>query len=158
MAVADRINQNFDAKQPWVLVKDPAKRDELQDVCSRALHGFKLLSVLLGPVLPNSRSSRTSLQLQIARTDLADCRDIADADPSLSTSHDSRRGKAARRAFRAPDEPQAALAADARRAPAARSEGSHRERYRSRSKISTSSTCASRRSSKPSTSRARTSS
>ena len=52
MATADRINQSFDASQPWILAKDPAKRDQLQDVCSRALHGFKLLSVLLAPVLP----------------------------------------------------------------------------------------------------------
>jgi len=28
MAIADRINQGFDAKQPWVLVKDSGKRDE----------------------------------------------------------------------------------------------------------------------------------
>jgi methionyl-tRNA synthetase len=53
MAVADRINQEFDARQPWVLARDPAKSAELQDVCSRALHGFKLLSVLLAPVLPD---------------------------------------------------------------------------------------------------------
>ena len=52
MAIADRINQEFDARQPWVLAKDPAKAAELQDVCSRALHGFKLLTVLLAPVLP----------------------------------------------------------------------------------------------------------
>jgi methionyl-tRNA synthetase len=52
MALADRINQDFDARQPWVLARDPARRAELQDVCSRALHGFKLLSVLLAPVLP----------------------------------------------------------------------------------------------------------
>ena len=52
MALADRINQDFDARQPWVLARDPAKAAELQDVCSRALHGFKLLSVLLAPVLP----------------------------------------------------------------------------------------------------------
>jgi methionyl-tRNA synthetase len=52
MAVADRINQAFDAKQPWVLAKDSSTREELQDVCSRTLHGFKLLSVLLAPVLP----------------------------------------------------------------------------------------------------------
>ena len=52
MAAADRINQEFDTRQPWVLAKDPARRDELQDVCSRALYGFKLLSVLLAPVLP----------------------------------------------------------------------------------------------------------
>ncbi len=52
MAIADRINQDFDAHKPWVLAKDPANLPELQTVCSRALQGFKLLSVLLAPVLP----------------------------------------------------------------------------------------------------------
>ena len=52
MAIADRINQDFDAHQPWILAKDPANYAELQDVCSRALQGFKLLTVLLTPVLP----------------------------------------------------------------------------------------------------------
>src|SRR6267142_2748828 len=52
MAHADRINHDFDAHQPWVLAKDTAKRAELQDVCSRALQGFRLLSVLIAPVLP----------------------------------------------------------------------------------------------------------
>ncbi len=46
MALADRINHDFDARQPWILAKDPAKRAELQDVCSQALQGFRLLSVL----------------------------------------------------------------------------------------------------------------
>jgi methionyl-tRNA synthetase len=53
MAHADRINQDFDASQPWVLAKDPARRAELQDICSRTLYGFKVLSVLLAPVLPD---------------------------------------------------------------------------------------------------------
>src|SRR3984885_4300283 len=52
MSLADRINHDFDARQPWVLAKDPARRAELQDVCSRALQGFRLLSVLISPVLP----------------------------------------------------------------------------------------------------------
>jgi methionyl-tRNA synthetase len=52
MAVADRINHEFDARQPWLLARDPARAAELQQVCSRALFGFKLLSVLLAPVLP----------------------------------------------------------------------------------------------------------
>jgi len=53
MALADRINHDFDAHQPWVLAKDPAaNKVELQDVCSRALQGFRLLTVLLAPVLP----------------------------------------------------------------------------------------------------------
>jgi methionyl-tRNA synthetase len=52
MGAADHINQEFDARQPWVLARDPERAAELQDVCSRALAGFKLLSVLLAPVLP----------------------------------------------------------------------------------------------------------
>ncbi|HSY07481.1 MAG TPA: methionine--tRNA ligase [Steroidobacteraceae bacterium] len=52
MAMADGINQAFDASKPWVLAKEPANSSQLQDVCSRALHGFKVLSVLLAPVLP----------------------------------------------------------------------------------------------------------
>ena len=54
MAVADRINADFDAAQPWLLAKDPAKHADLQDVCSRALHGFLLLSICLAPVLPRT--------------------------------------------------------------------------------------------------------
>jgi methionyl-tRNA synthetase len=52
MAMADGLNHVFDARKPWVLAKDPANLSELQDVCSRALYGFKVLSVLLAPVLP----------------------------------------------------------------------------------------------------------
>src|SRR5882762_4862568 len=53
MDFADWINQYFDACQPWVIAKDPGKTAYLQDVCSRALYGFKVLSVLLAPVLPD---------------------------------------------------------------------------------------------------------
>src|ERR1700730_14068465 len=53
MPHADRINHDFDARQPWVLAKDTAKRAQLQDVCSRALQGFRLLSILIAPVLPS---------------------------------------------------------------------------------------------------------
>jgi methionyl-tRNA synthetase len=52
MALADATNQLFDAVKPWVLAKDRARLPELHDVCSRALYRFKVLSVLLAPVLP----------------------------------------------------------------------------------------------------------
>ena len=52
MAVADRINQGFDAAEPWKLAKDSDQHQKLQYVCSYALRGFKLLSVCLAPVLP----------------------------------------------------------------------------------------------------------
>ncbi len=52
MTFADRLNQDFDARQPWLLAKDPAQRTALQDSCARALYGFKVLTCLLAPVLP----------------------------------------------------------------------------------------------------------
>ena len=62
MRMADRINEAFDAAQPWVLAKDPLQRDRLQTACSQALQGFQLLSVILAPVLP-SVSSRVARDL-----------------------------------------------------------------------------------------------
>jgi len=52
MAFADGVNQQFDAAQPWVVAKDPGRRAQLQDICSRAVYGFKVMSVLLAPILP----------------------------------------------------------------------------------------------------------
>ena len=57
MAQADKINQAFDQAQPWVMAKGISEasaetKAELQDICSRALAGFKALSVMLAPVLP----------------------------------------------------------------------------------------------------------
>ena len=54
MRIADRANEEFDRAQPWNLAKDPAKRDELHVVCSRALFAFQLLSIMLAPVLPKT--------------------------------------------------------------------------------------------------------
>jgi methionyl-tRNA synthetase len=56
MRIADRLNEAFDAAEPWVLAKDPSARDRLQTVCSHALHGFQLLTVMLAPVLPGVAS------------------------------------------------------------------------------------------------------
>ena len=53
MSFADSINQYFDGERPWLLAKDPTQAAHLQSVCSRALYGFKVLSVLLAPVLPH---------------------------------------------------------------------------------------------------------
>ncbi|MFO7748012.1 MAG: methionine--tRNA ligase [Orrella sp.] len=57
MAHADVINQTFDTAQPWVLAKGiteatPEQKKTLQDICSRAIAGFKALSVMLSPILP----------------------------------------------------------------------------------------------------------
>ncbi len=52
MAVADRVNQQFDQAKPWELAKDKSRLDELHRVCSDALHAFHVLSLYLAPLLP----------------------------------------------------------------------------------------------------------
>jgi len=56
MRIADRINEAFDGAQPWLLAKDPDKRDALQTIASQSLHGFHQLTVMLAPVLPKLAS------------------------------------------------------------------------------------------------------
>ncbi|MSQ21429.1 MAG: methionine--tRNA ligase subunit beta, partial [Betaproteobacteria bacterium] len=62
MRIADRVNEEFDRRQPWNLAKDATKKDELHAVCSRALYAFQLLSILLAPVLPKT-SERVAKEL-----------------------------------------------------------------------------------------------
>ncbi|MBN8477985.1 MAG: methionine--tRNA ligase [Burkholderiales bacterium] len=62
MAIADRVNEAFDDAKPWLLAKEPARHTELQAVCSRAIFGFKLISVLLAPILP-ATASRVAREL-----------------------------------------------------------------------------------------------
>ena len=58
MQTADRINEEFDRQKPWALAKDLSNSSgKLQDVCSRSLQGFRLLSILLAPVLPKIANS-----------------------------------------------------------------------------------------------------
>ena len=52
MALADKVNQYIDEKQPWVTIKDPERASEVQDVCSIGLNCFRQLIILLKPVLP----------------------------------------------------------------------------------------------------------
>ena len=62
MKTADRLNEAFDAAEPWLLAKDPAARERLQTVCTQALQGFQLLTVILAPVLP-ALASRVAREL-----------------------------------------------------------------------------------------------
>jgi methionyl-tRNA synthetase len=52
MALADKANKFVDDKQPWVIRKDPARADELRDVCSIILNLFRQIVTYLAPVLP----------------------------------------------------------------------------------------------------------
>ncbi|QWT21118.1 methionine--tRNA ligase [Bacillus sp. NP157] len=52
VAMSDSVNGYIAAKAPWVIAKDDARRDELQQVCTFALNAFRLLSGLLKPIIP----------------------------------------------------------------------------------------------------------
>ncbi len=52
MTLADKANKFVDDRQPWVIRKDPAKADELRDVCTITLNLFRQIVTYLGPVLP----------------------------------------------------------------------------------------------------------
>jgi methionyl-tRNA synthetase len=53
MERADAVNAYVDANKPWELAKDPAKDAMLQEVCSRLLEAFRILTIYLKPVLPD---------------------------------------------------------------------------------------------------------
>jgi methionyl-tRNA synthetase len=52
MVLADRANQYIDAHKPWLLAKDPEKREDVRAVCTQGLNLFRVLIGYLKPVLP----------------------------------------------------------------------------------------------------------
>ena len=57
MLLADKANQYFDAKKPWVQIKDEANLQEVHSVCTTTLNLFKIITVLISPVLPEFTKS-----------------------------------------------------------------------------------------------------
>ena len=57
MLLADKANQYFDAKKPWVQIKDEASLDEVHSVCTTTLNLFKIITVLISLVLPEFTKS-----------------------------------------------------------------------------------------------------
>jgi methionyl-tRNA synthetase len=53
MLAAEGVNQYVDRAQPWELAKRPDGHAELHAVCTTALNAFRLLTVMLKPVLPS---------------------------------------------------------------------------------------------------------
>lgn len=54
MALADKANQYIDEKKPWALMKDPAQKNTVQDVCSTGINLFRVLMIYLKVVLPET--------------------------------------------------------------------------------------------------------
>jgi methionyl-tRNA synthetase len=62
MAFADRVNEYFDAQQPWNLAKQENQRAELHKTASLCIAAFKALTCWLAPVLPElARAARAFL-------------------------------------------------------------------------------------------------
>jgi len=53
MALTDRVNEYVDANKPWELAKKEGMEGRLHDVCSTCIEAFRVLTVLLKPVLPS---------------------------------------------------------------------------------------------------------
>jgi methionyl-tRNA synthetase len=52
MTLADGVNRYIAEKAPWDLARDPARHEELHQVCSTAIEAFRLLTLYLKPLLP----------------------------------------------------------------------------------------------------------
>jgi methionyl-tRNA synthetase len=61
MELADHVNAYVDANKPWELAKDPANNARTQEVCSRLLEAFRILTLYLKPVLPTLAEQVESL-------------------------------------------------------------------------------------------------
>lgn len=61
MVLADRANQYIEAREPWKIAKDPARTEELRDICSVGLNLFRQLAIYLAPVLPQLQRQTEAL-------------------------------------------------------------------------------------------------
>lgn len=52
MALADKVNEYIAIKEPWQLIKEDGKQQEVQDICSLGINLFRILMIYLKPVLP----------------------------------------------------------------------------------------------------------
>ena len=52
MLLTDRVNAYVDQNKPWELAKQDGMEGRLQDVCTTCIEAFRLLTILLKPVLP----------------------------------------------------------------------------------------------------------
>lgn len=56
MMAADKINAYVDFQKPWVLAKDEAQRELLHTVSSVVIQAFRLVTLILKPILPKVAS------------------------------------------------------------------------------------------------------
>ena len=82
MLLADAANQYVDSVKPWELAKKEGKDGELHTACSNALNLFRLLTVLLKPILP-AVAARVENFLNIAPLTWADAQSLLAAGHAI---------------------------------------------------------------------------
>ena len=80
MALTDRVNEYVDANKPWELAKKDGMEGRLHDVCTTCIEAFRVLTVLLKPILP-SLAMQVEAFLNIAPMT------FANAQPALGAGH-----------------------------------------------------------------------
>ena len=83
MALTDGANQYVDSVKPWELAKQEGKEAELHVACSNALNLFRLLTVLLKPILPGLAAKVESF-LNIAPLTWADSQTLLAAGHAIN--------------------------------------------------------------------------
>ncbi len=65
MVLADQTNEYFDRMKPWELAREPSALPRAMEVCSECLDDFRILTILLKPVLPElARSAESFLNIR----------------------------------------------------------------------------------------------
>ncbi|ABM36137.1 methionine--tRNA ligase [Polaromonas naphthalenivorans] len=82
MEIADGLNSDWDAAQPWKLAKseEPQQLARLQRICSNTIEGFRLLTLYLKPVLP-------ALAIEVESFLKIDPLNFSDATKALPKGH-----------------------------------------------------------------------
>ena len=52
MDLADKANQYIDKMEPWNLIKEEKNNELVQSICTTSLNLFRLLTIMLNPVIP----------------------------------------------------------------------------------------------------------
>ena len=52
MSLSDQANRYLDKEKPWILAKDVAKKEQVQEICTMGLNLFRILMIYLKPVVP----------------------------------------------------------------------------------------------------------
>ena len=71
MLLTDRVNAYVDQNKPWELAKQEGMEGRLQDVCTTCIEAFRLLTILLKPVLP-ALAAQVEAFLKVAPFTFAD--------------------------------------------------------------------------------------